>query len=73
MIELRIAANLSLLPLRSRQLNPAKNLWQFLRQTFLSNPIFEPYDPILDTACHAWNTVRDTSSRIMSIGQIRNP
>jgi hypothetical protein len=69
--KLRIPANLSLLPLppRSPELNPAENLWQFLRQTFLSNRVFETYDAILDAACHAWNAVRDTPWRIISIGQ----
>jgi DDE superfamily endonuclease len=68
--KLRIPGNLSLLPLppRSPELNPAENLWQFLRQTFLSNRVFETYNAILNAACHAWNAVRDTPSRITSIG-----
>jgi hypothetical protein len=68
--KLRIPANLSLLPLppRAPELNPVENLWQFLRQTFLSNRVFETYNAILDAACHAWNAVRDTPSRITSIG-----
>jgi transposase len=69
--KLRIPANLSLLPLppRSPELNPVENLWQFLRQTFLSNRVFETYEAILDAACHAWNVVRNAPERIMSIGQ----
>jgi DDE superfamily endonuclease len=68
--KLRIPANLSLLPLppRSPELNPVENLWQFLRQTFLSNRVFETYNAILNAACHAWNAVRGTPWRIMSIG-----
>jgi hypothetical protein len=68
--KLRIPANLSLLPLppRAPELNPAENLWQFLRQTFLSNRVFETYEAILDAAGHAWNAVRDTPWRITSIG-----
>lgn len=68
--KLRIPANLSLLPLppRAPELNPVENLWQFLRQTFLSNRVFESYDAILDAACHAWNAVRNAPERIMSIG-----
>lgn len=71
--KLRIPGNLSLLPLppRSPELNPAENLWQFLRQTFLSNRVFETYNAILDAADHAWNAVLDTPWRIMSIG-LRN-
>ena len=68
--KLRIPANLSLLPLppRAPELNPVENLWQFLRQTFLSNRVFETYEAILDAAGHAWNAFSDTPWRIMSIG-----
>ena len=68
--KLRIPANLSLLPLppRAPELNPVENLWQFLRQTFLSNRVFESYEAILNAACHAWNAVRNAPERITSIG-----
>jgi DDE superfamily endonuclease len=68
--KLQIPGNLSLLPLppRSPELNPAENLWQFLRQTFLSNRVFETYDAILEAACHAWNAIIEAPSRIISIG-----
>ena len=47
-------ANISPLPLppRSPELNPVENVWQFLRQAYLSNRVFETYDDILD-ACQA--------------------
>jgi hypothetical protein len=68
--KLRIPANLSLLPLppRAPELNPVENLWQFLRQTFLSNRVFESYEALLDAACHAWSAIRNAPERIMSIG-----
>jgi hypothetical protein len=67
---LRLPENITLLslPPRSPELNPTENLWQFLRQTFLSNRVFETYEAILDAACEAWNAVLDTPWRIMSIG-----
>lgn len=67
---LRMPGNITLLslPPRSPELNPAENLWQFLRQTFLSNRVFETHDAILDAACDAWNAVLDRPWRIMSIG-----
>jgi hypothetical protein len=67
---LLIPRNITLLslPPRSPELNPTENLWQFLRQTFLSNRVFETYEAILDAACRAWNAVLDTPWRIMSIG-----
>jgi transposase len=68
--KLQIPGNLSLLPLppRSPELNPAENLWQFLRQTFLSNRVFKTYDAILEAACHASNAIIEAPSRITSIG-----
>ncbi len=68
--KLSIPGNITLLPLppRAPELNPARNLWQFLRQTFLSNRVFESYDGILNAAGHAWNVVRNAPERIMSIG-----
>ena len=68
--KLSIPENITLLPLppRSPELNPAENLWQFLRQTFLSIRVFETYDAILDAACEAWNAILKAPSRIMSIG-----
>jgi hypothetical protein len=67
---LSIPKNITLLslPPRSPELNPTENLWQFLRQTFLSNRVFETYEAVLDAACEAWNAVLDTPWRIMSIG-----
>ena len=68
--KLRIPANLSLLPLppRAPELNPAENLWHSLRQTFLSNRVFETYDAILDAAGQAWNAIIEAPWRITSIG-----
>ena len=57
-----------LLPPRSPELNPTENVWQFLRQTYLSNRVFETYDAIIDAACDAWNRLVETPERITSIG-----
>ena len=67
---LTIPKNISLLflPSRAPELNPVENIWQFLRQTYLSNRVFETYDEILDAACEAWNRLIDQPWRIMSIG-----
>ncbi len=29
-------------------------MWQYLRQNWLSNRVFETYDGIIDAACDAW-------------------
>jgi hypothetical protein len=46
------------LPSRAPELNPVENICQYLRQTWLSNTVFENYDAILDAACDA----RESSS-----------
>ena len=68
--ELTMPDNLTLLllPPRAPELNPLENLWQFLRQTYLSNRVFETYQDILNAACEAWNRLIDQPSRIISIG-----
>jgi len=62
--------NITLLPLppRSPELNPVENVWQFLRDNWLSNRVFNSYDDILDHCCEAWNQLIDQPWKIMSIG-----
>src|SRR5215217_5727806 len=43
-----------LLPSRAPELNPVENIWQYLRQTWLSNRVFDTYEEIIDAACDAW-------------------
>jgi hypothetical protein len=45
-----------------------ENVWQFLRENWLSNRIFPSYEAILDHCCAAWNKLTDQPWRIMSIG-----
>ncbi len=56
------------LPPKCPELNPVENLWQFMRDNWLSNRIFDTYDAILDHCCDAWNKLIDQPWRIMSIG-----
>ena len=37
------------------QLYPQENIWQFMRDNWLSNRVFGSYDEIVDHCCHAWN------------------
>ena len=50
--ELKLPDNITLLflPPRSPELNPAENIWQYLRQTYLSNRVFDSYEDIIDAA-----------------------
>jgi transposase len=67
---LRVPKNitLALLPPRSPELNPVENVWQFLKQTWLSNRVFDTYDDILTACCDAWNNLIDCPARIITIG-----
>jgi transposase len=49
------------------ELNAAENVWQYLRQTYLSNRVFETYTDIVDAACAAWNKLTAETGRIRSI------
>lgn len=68
--DLEVPANITLLPLppRSPELNPQENVWQFIRDNWLSNRIFSSYDDILDQCCHAWNRLTEQPWRIMTLG-----
>ena len=57
-----------LLPSRSPELNPVENVWQYLRQNWLSNRVFDTHDDILDAGCDAWNQLIAQPETIMSIG-----
>lgn len=59
---------LVLLPSKCPELNPVENIWQFMRENWLSNRIFKSYEDILDHCCFAWNRLLDQPWRIISIG-----
>src|SRR5271169_4864520 len=54
-------------PIDTPELNPQENIWQFMRQNWLSNRIFKSFDDIVDHCCYAWNTLIDQPWKIMSI------
>ena len=56
------------LPSRAPELNPVENVWQYLRQNWLSNTVFENYDAIIDAACAARRRLIAQPERITSIG-----
>lgn len=68
--KLELPKNISLLPLPAKapELNPVENVWQFMRDNWLSNRIFTSYDDIVEHCCAAWNKLVEQPWRIMSIG-----
>ena len=65
-----VPANITIVPLPAKcpELNPQENVWQFMRENWLSNRVFTGYDNLVDHCCHAWNTLTDQPWRIMSLG-----
>ena len=66
---LKVPPNVSvlLLPSYSPQLNPQENVWQYLRQNYLSNRVIDTYEAIVDACCDAWNALMAQPARITSI------
>ena len=56
------------LPSRAPELNPVENIWQYLRQNWLSNRVFETYEAIIEAACEAWRSLLAEPTTITSIG-----
>jgi len=67
--KLNIPKNLTiiLLPSRSPELNPVENIWQYIRENWLSNRVFKDYDAIVDAGCDAWNRLINQPETITSI------
>ncbi len=66
---LQVPRNISilLLPPYSPELNPQENVWQYLRQNYLANRVFDTYDDIVDACCDAWNKLTKQPDVITSI------
>ena len=67
--DLALPDNITLLPLPSYspELNPVENLWQYLRQTWLSNRVFADYAAILEAACDAWRRITAMPDKLTQI------
>ena len=67
--KLQIPKNISLLPLppTAPELNPMENVWQVLKQRYLSNRCFDNYDHIVEVCCEAWNEWTKNSDEIKSL------
>ncbi len=59
---------LLLLPPRSPELNPVENIWQFMRDNWISNRVFKSYDEIVAISAEAWKKFIDQPWKIISIG-----
>ena len=68
--KLAVPNNITIVPLPAKcpELNPQENVWQFMRDNWLSNRVFSSYEDILHHCCDAWNRLVDQAWTIMSIG-----
>jgi len=68
--KLEVPDNITLmaLPPKSPELNPVENVWQFMRQNWLSNRVFKNYDDVVAHCAFAWNRLTDQPWRIMYLG-----
>ena len=66
---LEVPDTLTLLPLPSYspELNPVENIWQYLRQNFLSNRVYDDEEAIVDACCTAWNALVNLPNKIAEI------
>ncbi len=67
---LAVPDNITLMPLPAYapELNPAENVWQYMRENWLSNRVFADYDDIVAHCCDAWNKLLAQPARVTSIG-----
>lgn len=68
--QLTVPDNITLmfLPPKAPELNPVENVWQFMRDNWLSNRIFLDYDDIVAHCCASWNNLVNQPWKIISIG-----
>lgn len=53
--KLDVPENISIVPLPPKcpELNPVENVWQFMRDNWLSNRVFTSHNNIIDHCCEA--------------------
>jgi putative transposase len=55
------------LPPKCPELNVAENVWQFMRENWLSNRIFQSADDLVAYCSEAWNRLIEQPWRIISL------
>lgn len=55
------------LPSYSPECNPHENIWEYMKNNFLSNTVFKDVNHVMDVCCSAWNKLCAETGRIKSI------
>jgi transposase len=58
---------LILLPPYAPELNAMEQIWEWIKNHFLSNQCYRDYEDIVDHACHAWNQLSKNIELVKSI------
>ena len=64
-------ANVTLLklPPYSPELNPVEQVWQMMKQRYLSNRCYDDHKSIIDACCQAWKGICEAKDSLMSLTQ----
>lgn len=68
-LSLIVPSNITIvhLPSYSPELNSCENVWEYLKNNFLSNRVFNTMGDIIDACCDAWLQLTNEPGRIKSI------
>ena len=67
--ELSVPSNITLIPLPpyAPELNAMEQIWQWIKNHYLSNRCYATYDDIVTEACYAWNQFSENLNLVKSI------
>lgn len=70
-VRLTLPDNIVLLPLPpyAPELNPAENVWEFMRKNWFGHQVWPSYKAVVDACCEAWNKLMEMPERIASLTQ----
>jgi transposase len=65
----KVPANVTLIPLppKSPELNPAENLWHYLRSHFWSNRLYKTWEELKDAAIAGWRRICLVPEKLMTV------
>jgi transposase len=68
--KLTVPDNITIVPLPPKcpELNAQENVWQLMRDNWLSNRVFANTADLLDHCCDAWNKLEAQPWTVMSLG-----
>ena len=68
-VSLIVPTNITLIPLPpyAPELNAMEQIWEWIKNHFLSNQCYRDYEDIVDHACNAWNQLSKNVELVKSI------